>query len=243
MVWSRSSSCPATHGSAGDPVPSRSSTSTPRDGHPAVHRFRARRPAPTESRSCPPQPRQMKPADFRGRPRPTAFSDRRSVRDRIRDAGTGGCRSAQGDHHRSGHAADLQGLLQQGANRSSVASYRGPGIEAGLKALQGVQRLFALPVLTDVHEDTPIAEVAAVVDVLRSRLRFCAVEDQFHPQCRGWPPDGRSTSVAKGKSSRPGRCRTWSIRRALPATSRSWCANAASVSVTTIWSQTCVRCR
>jgi len=59
------------------------------------------------------------------------------------------------------------------ANRSSVASYRGPGIEAGLKVLQSVQRLFALPVLTDVHEDTPIAEVAAVVDVLQTPAFLC----------------------------------------------------------------------
>src|SRR5208283_318537 len=42
------------------------------------------------------------------------------------------------------------------ANRSSRSSFRGPGIDAGLKALQSVQQLFGLPVLTDVHEDTPI---------------------------------------------------------------------------------------
>jgi 2-dehydro-3-deoxyphosphooctonate aldolase (KDO 8-P synthase) len=59
------------------------------------------------------------------------------------------------------------------ANRSSVASYRGPGIEAGLKVLQTVQQRFALPVLTDVHEDTPIAEVAAVVDVLQTPAFLC----------------------------------------------------------------------
>jgi 2-dehydro-3-deoxyphosphooctonate aldolase (KDO 8-P synthase) len=59
------------------------------------------------------------------------------------------------------------------ANRSSRASFRGHGIEAGLKALQSVQRLFKLPVLTDVHEDTPIAEVAAVVDVLQTPAFLC----------------------------------------------------------------------
>src|ERR1700683_3153812 len=59
------------------------------------------------------------------------------------------------------------------ANRSSVTSFRGPGVEAGLKALQSVQRLFKLPVLTDVHEDTPIAEVAAVVDVLQTPAFLC----------------------------------------------------------------------
>jgi 2-dehydro-3-deoxyphosphooctonate aldolase (KDO 8-P synthase) len=59
------------------------------------------------------------------------------------------------------------------ANRSSGASFRGPGLDAGLKALQSVQRLFQLPVLTDVHEDTPIAEVAAVVDVLQTPAFLC----------------------------------------------------------------------
>jgi 2-dehydro-3-deoxyphosphooctonate aldolase (KDO 8-P synthase) len=59
------------------------------------------------------------------------------------------------------------------ANRSSGASFRGPGLDAGLKALQSVQRLFAVPVLTDVHEDTPIAEVAAVVDVLQTPAFLC----------------------------------------------------------------------
>jgi 2-dehydro-3-deoxyphosphooctonate aldolase (KDO 8-P synthase) len=59
------------------------------------------------------------------------------------------------------------------ANRSSRGSFRGHGLEAGLKALQSVQKLFRLPVLTDVHEDTPIAEVAAVVDVLQTPAFLC----------------------------------------------------------------------
>jgi len=54
------------------------------------------------------------------------------------------------------------------ANRSSRTSFRGPGIEAGLKVLADVKRQFGVPVLTDVHEDTPLAEVAAVVDVLQT---------------------------------------------------------------------------
>jgi len=59
------------------------------------------------------------------------------------------------------------------ANRSSGKSFRGHGLQAGLKALQSVQRAFALPVLTDVHEDTPIGEVAAVVDVLQTPAFLC----------------------------------------------------------------------
>ena len=64
------------------------------------------------------------------------------------------------------------------ANRSSRASYRGPGIEAGLKVLADVKRQFGLPVLTDVHEDTPFAEVAAVVDVLQTPA-FLARQTNF----------------------------------------------------------------
>jgi 2-dehydro-3-deoxyphosphooctonate aldolase (KDO 8-P synthase) len=54
------------------------------------------------------------------------------------------------------------------ANRSSRSSFRGPGIEQGLKVLAEVRRQHGVPVLTDVHEDTPLAEVAAVVDVLQT---------------------------------------------------------------------------
>jgi 2-dehydro-3-deoxyphosphooctonate aldolase (KDO 8-P synthase) len=59
------------------------------------------------------------------------------------------------------------------ANRSSQASFRGPGIEEGLRILSEVKRQFGLPVLTDVHEDTPLAEVAAVVDVLQTPAFLC----------------------------------------------------------------------
>ena len=54
------------------------------------------------------------------------------------------------------------------ANRSSIDSYRGPGIEEGLRILQRVKDELGMPVLTDVHEDTPINEVASVVDVLQT---------------------------------------------------------------------------
>lgn len=54
------------------------------------------------------------------------------------------------------------------ANRSSTGSYRGPGMEKGLQILQKVKDTYGLRVLTDVHEDTPIEEVASVVDVLQT---------------------------------------------------------------------------
>jgi 2-dehydro-3-deoxyphosphooctonate aldolase (KDO 8-P synthase) len=59
------------------------------------------------------------------------------------------------------------------ANRSSRKSFRGPGIEAGLKVLADVRQRIGVPVLTDVHEDTPLAEVAAVVDVLQTPAFLC----------------------------------------------------------------------
>ena len=59
------------------------------------------------------------------------------------------------------------------ANRSSRSGFRGPGIEEGLRILSEVRRQVGVPVLTDVHEDTPMAEVAAVVDVLQTPAFLC----------------------------------------------------------------------
>ena len=59
------------------------------------------------------------------------------------------------------------------ANRSSRDSFRGPGMEEGLRILGEVKRQLGLPVLTDVHEDTPMDEVADVVDVLQTPAFLC----------------------------------------------------------------------
>ncbi len=59
------------------------------------------------------------------------------------------------------------------ANRSSAGSFRGPGLARGLRILAEVKRQIGVPVLTDVHEDTPLAEVAAVVDVLQTPAFLC----------------------------------------------------------------------
>lgn len=59
------------------------------------------------------------------------------------------------------------------ANRTSTSSFRGPGLDAGLQALDKVKKELGLPVLTDVHEDTPLAEVASVVDVLQTPAFLC----------------------------------------------------------------------
>ena len=59
------------------------------------------------------------------------------------------------------------------ANRSSAASFRGPGLEDGLRILETVKHQISVPVLTDVHEDSPVDQVAAVVDVLQTPAFLC----------------------------------------------------------------------
>lgn len=59
------------------------------------------------------------------------------------------------------------------ANRSSHTSFRGPGLEQGLKILEQVKSQIGVPVLTDVHEDTPLNEVSAVVDILQTPAFLC----------------------------------------------------------------------
>ncbi len=59
------------------------------------------------------------------------------------------------------------------ANRSSSQSFRGPGIDKGLAILEKVRNSLGVPVITDVHEDTPMQEVAAVVDVLQTPAFLC----------------------------------------------------------------------
>lgn len=59
------------------------------------------------------------------------------------------------------------------ANRSSGTSYRGPGFEKGLQILEKVKQEIGVHTLTDVHEDTPLLEVAAVVDVLQTPAFLC----------------------------------------------------------------------
>lgn len=59
------------------------------------------------------------------------------------------------------------------ANRTSGTSFRGPGMEEGLRILEAVKNKLNVPVLTDVHDDTPIEEVASVVDVLQTPAFLC----------------------------------------------------------------------
>ncbi len=81
------------------------------------------------------------------------------------------------------------------ANRSSGKSFRGPGMAAGLKILEGVKRKFGLPVLTDVHEDTPVDEVAAVVDVLQTPAFLCRQTNFIQNVARA----GKPVHIKKGQ--------------------------------------------
>mgnify|MGYP001145234778 CR=1 FL=1 len=81
------------------------------------------------------------------------------------------------------------------ANRSSGASYRGPGMEEGLRILSEVKRQLGVPVLTDVHEDTPLAEVAAVVDVLQTPAFLCRQTNFIQNVARA----GRPVNIKKGQ--------------------------------------------
>ena len=81
------------------------------------------------------------------------------------------------------------------ANRSSRASYRGPGIASGLKVLDDVRREIGVPVLTDVHEDTPVEEVAAVVDVLQTPAFLCRQTNFIVNTAR----QGKPVNIKKGQ--------------------------------------------
>jgi 2-dehydro-3-deoxyphosphooctonate aldolase (KDO 8-P synthase) len=81
------------------------------------------------------------------------------------------------------------------ANRSSRTSYRGPGIEEGLRVLSEVRRQHRVPVLTDVHEDTPLAEVASVVDVLQTPAFLCRQTNFIVNVCS----QGKPVNIKKGQ--------------------------------------------
>ena len=81
------------------------------------------------------------------------------------------------------------------ANRSSRASFRGPGIDAGLKVLSRVRDEIGVPVLTDVHEDTPLSDVAAVVDVLQTPAFLCRQTNFIV----GVSSQGKPVNIKKGQ--------------------------------------------
>ncbi|MCH7980235.1 MAG: 3-deoxy-8-phosphooctulonate synthase [Proteobacteria bacterium] len=81
------------------------------------------------------------------------------------------------------------------ANRSSRSGYRGPGMEEGLRILSEVKQQLDLPILTDVHEDTPMDEVADVVDVLQTPAFLCR-QTNFILRAAG---AGKPVNIKKGQ--------------------------------------------
>ena len=81
------------------------------------------------------------------------------------------------------------------ANRSSAKSFRGPGVDAGLKVLADVRAKIGVPVLTDVHEDTPFAEVASVVDVMQTPAFLCRQTNFIVNVCS----QGKPVNIKKGQ--------------------------------------------
>ena len=89
------------------------------------------------------------------------------------------------------------------ANRSSHQSYRGLGLEEGLKILEKVKAQIDVPVLTDVHEYTPLEEVAAVADVLQTPAFLCRQTDFIQNVAR----QGKPVNIKKGQFLAP-----WDLR-------------------------------
>ena len=81
------------------------------------------------------------------------------------------------------------------ANRTSGKSYRGPGMEEGLRILAAVKKQIGVPVLTDVHEDTPLAEVASVVDVMQTPAFLCRQTNFIRNAAR----QGKPLNIKKGQ--------------------------------------------
>ncbi len=85
------------------------------------------------------------------------------------------------------------------ANRTSATSYRGPGMEKGLQVLEKIRGQFGVPVLTDVHEDTPLAEVASVVDVLQTPAFLVRQTNFIQAVAR----HGKPVNIKKGQFQAP----------------------------------------
>jgi len=85
------------------------------------------------------------------------------------------------------------------ANRSSHKSYRGPGLEGGMRIMQAVKQQIGVPVLTDVHEDTPLAEVCSVVDVVQTPAFLCRQTNFMQSVAR----QGKPVNVKKGQFMSP----------------------------------------
>ncbi len=86
------------------------------------------------------------------------------------------------------------------ANRSSGGTFRGPGIDKGLEILARVKRDLGLPILTDIHDESQIAQVASVVDVLQTPAFLCRQTDFI----RAVAQSGKPVNIKKGQFLAPG---------------------------------------
>jgi len=86
------------------------------------------------------------------------------------------------------------------ANRSSGSSFRGPGIDKGLEILARVKHELKLPILTDIHDESQIAQVASVVDVLQTPAFLCRQTDFIHAVAQS----GKPVNIKKGQFLAPG---------------------------------------
>ncbi|MEC8623860.1 MAG: 3-deoxy-8-phosphooctulonate synthase [Bdellovibrionota bacterium] len=85
------------------------------------------------------------------------------------------------------------------ANRSSINSYRGPGIEKGLQILEGIKEKFDLPVLTDIHLPSQAEKVAEVVDIIQIPAFLCRQTDIIVSAAKACQKFGRKLKVKKGQ--------------------------------------------
>jgi 2-dehydro-3-deoxyphosphooctonate aldolase (KDO 8-P synthase) len=100
------------------------------------------------------------------------------------------------------------------ANRSSASSYRGPGLEEGLRILERVRNEFDLPILTDVHEVSQVAAARDVADVLQIPAFLCRQTDLLEAAGRA----GRAVNIKKGQFLAP-----WDMRHAVEKVVSSGC--------------------
>jgi GMP synthase-like glutamine amidotransferase len=212
-------------------------TSTPRDGHPLFTGFVARR-ARVARGAAAGGGQRMKLAGFRGRKQPAVLPDRRALRHRVAKL----CEEIAGrlveiTAAKLGIPYVFKASFDK-ANRSSGTSFRGPGIERGCACSRG-----ASAALRRAGADRRARRHAARRSGRGGRRAADAglpvPPDQFHPS--PWRAGQAGQHQEGPVPLAVGNARTWSTRRAPPATSRSWCASAASASATTTSSPTCAR--
>ena len=108
---------------------------------------------------------------------------------------SGDCGQAQRDYRQVGEVPFVFKASYDKANRTSLDSYRGPGLEAGLKTLQKVKDMLDVPVTSDVHEVAQVAAAAEVLDVIQIPAFLCRQTDLV---CAA-ADTGRVVNIKKGQ--------------------------------------------